>query len=219
MNDAEAAEILWRQEYSRRVLGYNRNDYDCRACLKATGREAAATYLNWPVWRDCRTQWTYCHVHGPKLTLEEYTVVGYTGEIETESYAEQSFVEHVRIGVGLPLNVEVAENGVATAIREACARHAHEGDVTIVAVFVGLRTDVLAVFGPARVAKLVGGVVGDDDLLPDGYRVHHDINGWYVVEPDEDEPDDGYSLGFDGRPHYATMDEARKAAWDAAGGK
>jgi hypothetical protein len=51
---------------------------------------------------------------------------------------------------------------------------------------------------------------------PEGYRVHHDIDGWYVVEPDEEEPEDGYSLGFDGRPHYETEDEAWRAASEEA---
>ena len=56
-----------------------------------------------------------------------------------------------------------------------------------------------------------------DDLdRPEGYRVHHDIDGWYVVTPDEDEPEDGYSLGFDGRAHYQTEDEAWHAASEEA---
>lgn len=45
-----------------------------------------------------------------------------------------------------------------------------------------------------------------------GYRVHHDIYGWYVVAPDEDEPGNGYSLGFDGRLHHAICAEA----WEVA---
>lgn len=43
---------------------------------------------------------------------------------------------------------------------------------------------------------------------PEGWRVHHDLHGWYVVAPHEEEPASGYSLGFDGRPHWATEDEA-----------
>jgi hypothetical protein len=56
------------------------------------------------------------------------------------------------------------------------------------------------------------GFFDDLDARPEGYRVHHDIDGWYVVEPDEEEPEDGYSLGFDGREHYATEEAAKEAA-------
>lgn len=45
-----------------------------------------------------------------------------------------------------------------------------------------------------------------------GYDVHHDIHGWYVIAPDEDEPASGYSLGFDGRAHFASCVDA----WDQA---
>lgn len=41
-----------------------------------------------------------------------------------------------------------------------------------------------------------------------GYRVHHDMHGWYVVAPREREPADGRSLGFDGRAHYASEEDA-----------
>lgn len=45
----------------------------------------------------------------------------------------------------------------------------------------------------------------------DTHRIHHDVMGWYIVKPGEEEPESGYSLGFDGRMHYATMAEAEVA--------
>lgn len=42
----------------------------------------------------------------------------------------------------------------------------------------------------------------------DGYDVHHDMHGWFVVEPGEDDPADGYSIGFDGRDHFASEADA-----------
>lgn len=42
----------------------------------------------------------------------------------------------------------------------------------------------------------------------EGWDVHHDLHGWYVVAPGEDDPDDGPALGFDGRPHYADQADA-----------
>lgn len=46
-----------------------------------------------------------------------------------------------------------------------------------------------------------------------GYRVHHDINGWYVVGPHEEEPTPfGGSLGFDGRWHSHDCEEAWRMA-------
>jgi hypothetical protein len=46
-----------------------------------------------------------------------------------------------------------------------------------------------------------------------GYRVHHDMLGWYVVGPREREPANGASLGFDGRQHYALcLDAFQRAA-------
>ncbi|HEY1858680.1 hypothetical protein [Acidocella sp.] len=53
------------------------------------------------------------------------------------------------------------------------------------------------------------------DWLPD-YRVHHDLGGWYIVEPGEEEPEDGDSLGFDGREHYATEADAWAAITQSA---
>ena len=51
---------------------------------------------------------------------------------------------------------------------------------------------------------------------PEGLQVRHDVNGWYVCSDDEarheDEGDN--SSGFDGRVHFASLEEA----WaDAAG--
>lgn len=40
------------------------------------------------------------------------------------------------------------------------------------------------------------------------WRIHHDVNGFYLVKPGEWEDGDGPSLGFDGRSHYATAAEA-----------
>lgn len=40
------------------------------------------------------------------------------------------------------------------------------------------------------------------------YRVHHDMLGWYIVAPRDREPEDGRSLGFDGRRHFASEAEA-----------
>lgn len=56
----------------------------------------------------------------------------------------------------------------------------------------------------------------DNYDFADDYEVHHDYMGWYIVAPDElrDEAGcgpDGISLGFDGRPHYATEADARRA--------
>ena len=45
-----------------------------------------------------------------------------------------------------------------------------------------------------------------------GYRLHHDYHGWYVVAPDEDEPENGSSLGFDGRVHYLDPYEGWRVA-------
>jgi hypothetical protein len=45
-------------------------------------------------------------------------------------------------------------------------------------------------------------------------QIHHDVNGWYIVRPAEEAMDelgygpDGISLGFDGREHYTSYDEA-----------
>ena len=47
-----------------------------------------------------------------------------------------------------------------------------------------------------------------------GYRVHHDICGWYILNPREREPASGYSLGFDRRKHFANDD--CEAAWEHA---
>ncbi len=44
-----------------------------------------------------------------------------------------------------------------------------------------------------------------------GYRVFHDINGWYVVEPNEHAVD-GYSFGFDGREHFDYCHQAWREA-------
>jgi hypothetical protein len=43
-----------------------------------------------------------------------------------------------------------------------------------------------------------------------GWDIHHDSNGWYVVAPDEKEPENGESLGS-GRTHY----REKKDAWQA----
>lgn len=45
-----------------------------------------------------------------------------------------------------------------------------------------------------------------------GYDVHHDMLGWFVVAPGEDDPADGYSLGFDGRDHFSGLGYAWLAA-------
>ena len=50
-------------------------------------------------------------------------------------------------------------------------------------------------------------------LKKDGVRVHHDAHGWYIVAPEEQEPESGEALGFDGRPHYADELEAWSVAW------
>jgi hypothetical protein len=50
-----------------------------------------------------------------------------------------------------------------------------------------------------------------------GYDVHHDILGWYVVAPGEEESADGYSLGFDGREHFDRCHEAWRAADERKG--
>lgn len=52
------------------------------------------------------------------------------------------------------------------------------------------------------------GKLDNSEPEDDEPRIHHDIRGWYVVEPHEEEPESGYSLGFDGRAHYATKEEA-----------
>jgi len=50
-----------------------------------------------------------------------------------------------------------------------------------------------------------------------GYDVHHDWMGWYVVGPHEEEPESGYSLGFDGRRHFKlAVDAWTEAAREAA---
>ncbi len=46
------------------------------------------------------------------------------------------------------------------------------------------RSDTEAQFN-AQVAK----------LKAEGWDVHHDSNGWYVVMPNEKEPEDGTSVG------------------------
>jgi hypothetical protein len=56
----------------------------------------------------------------------------------------------------------------------------------------------------------------DEVRLADSHEIHHDHLGWYLVGPDEERDEggfgpDGMSLGFDGRPHYATEAEARQA--------
>lgn len=62
------------------------------------------------------------------------------------------------------------------------------------------------------------GFFDDLDTLPEGYSLGHDINGFFVVEPGEEDPDeDGYSAGFDGRPHYATEADAIAAAREEVG--
>ncbi len=45
-----------------------------------------------------------------------------------------------------------------------------------------------------------------------GYSVHHDMLGWFIVEPGEYDPPNGISIGFDGRPHYREIKDAWKAA-------
>jgi len=52
------------------------------------------------------------------------------------------------------------------------------------------------------------------DEFPESYSFGHDLNGYFLVGPGEEDPDEkGYSLGFDGRTHYETIEEAREAAW------
>ncbi len=49
-------------------------------------------------------------------------------------------------------------------------------------------------------------------LKAEGWGIHHDNNGWYVVMPNEKEPENGESLGSTtGRTHYPT----KKDAWQA----
>src|SRR5579864_186777 len=49
------------------------------------------------------------------------------------------------------------------------------------------------------------------ELKAQGWDVHHDSNGWYVVAPNEEEPESGQSLGSNGRAHY----RENKDAWQA----
>jgi hypothetical protein len=61
------------------------------------------------------------------------------------------------------------------------------------------------------------GFFTDLDARPEGYEVHHDIGGYFIVGPGEEDPDEaGYSLGFDGRPHFETEEEAWTAAREVA---
>jgi hypothetical protein len=48
-----------------------------------------------------------------------------------------------------------------------------------------------------------------EPLAPEGFYIGHDIGGWYVATDDEAEVDDeGPSVGFDGRAHFATREAA-----------
>jgi hypothetical protein len=53
----------------------------------------------------------------------------------------------------------------------------------------------------------------DDGLLGGGHEVRHDMHGFYVCTAEEAEHEDAgnASVGFDGRPHFASIDAARKA--------
>jgi hypothetical protein len=41
-----------------------------------------------------------------------------------------------------------------------------------------------------------------------GYQVNHDVYGWYILRPGEEEPEDGSSAGFDGRRHWIDREGA-----------
>lgn len=51
----------------------------------------------------------------------------------------------------------------------------------------------------------------DTPALPDGYEVRHDMHGFYVCTTEEAAHEDAgnNSVGFDGRPHFATFWEAQ----------
>jgi hypothetical protein len=54
----------------------------------------------------------------------------------------------------------------------------------------------------------------DDMFTADEWEIHHDLHGWYLVAPDEIRDEggfrpDGASLGFDGRLHFETEEDAR----------
>ncbi len=59
----------------------------------------------------------------------------------------------------------------------------------------------------------------EDELdVPDGYDVRHDMHGFYYCTAEEADHEDAGnpSAGFDGRPHFPTIEEAALAAHKAA---
>lgn len=98
------------------------------------------------------------------------------------------------------LEVEAATPAEAT--RLARARFDEDRDV---AVFVRAfdRAEEVTIAGAGGVRHWLG--------REGEWRCHHDARGWYLVEPEEDEPASGRGLGRDGRAHYPT----EEAAWAA----
>lgn len=69
--------------------------------------------------------------------------------------------------------------------------------------------EYLSGFNSNDTGRFTFDITGEEETAA---RVHHDAQGWYIVAEDEEEPEDGSSLGFDGRPHYPTREEALEHA-------